>query len=169
MTTPIPTPADIIDPQPGALEPTSTAWLFLAVLTILFWFYLRFIQRKPSPQPLHSTLQALVNQLRLETSQPHTSPQAERVVKLARCIVSPYTEHDTSSMTSDELRSLAQSLEQSTHDNFRSLAQILPLIADIEEQAYAPKTCVTQEGDTRSSMITLATLLEEHTRRFKPT
>jgi hypothetical protein len=168
METPIPTPFDIIDPGPGQLVPTSFAWLLLFTLAALAGLILALRSRRPAPKNIYRTLTRLVHELKKAADSGDKTADLDRIIRLARRIVSPYLEDDATSLTSDELRIKSQTIRAKKLESLDSLAGALSTLADLEEFAYAPKGR-RNGGDKLDDLVKLLVdTLEQHVRRYKP-
>jgi hypothetical protein len=168
METPIPTPFDIIPPPPGAWVPSPLSWGITLLLAILGgWWCSRLRRQQPAP-PIQRMLQSLLADLQstLQTS----PPQLERASRIARRIVSQYSAinpkgGDLTGLSSSELRELALTLPTTTDAQAASHAELLTLIADLEDGAYAPHNAeLPTTLATLGERLRLA--LETHLRRF---
>lgn len=163
MNTPIPTPFDIIPPPPGPWVPTGYAWLFLIALLLLAWWLIRRSGRRRS-----LATQQIVRSLETELS--HAASQTplplERLCRLTKRLIGFYIPHDLSGLTSPETRVVAQALRKGD-DRSRSAAEIVDLLATIEDQEYAPRER-SQESLLNSEIQHLLTAITAHTRRYKP-
>jgi hypothetical protein len=92
-------------------------------------------------------------------------PQVERASRIARRIVSQYSSVDLTGLSSSELREEASTQPTTTDAQAASHAELLTLIADLEDAAYAPRS-----GDFPTTVATLGErlrlALETHLRRF---
>lgn len=163
METPIPTPFDIIPPPPGAWVPSPLTWSLVLLLAIIGgWWGSRLRRKQPAP-PIQRMLQSLLADLKstLTTS----PPQVERASRIARRIVSQYASVDITGLSSSELREQASTLPITTDAQSASNAELLTLIADLEDGAYAPRS-----GEFPATLTALGErlllALETHLRRF---
>jgi len=167
MITPIPTPFDIIEPPAGAFVPSSIMWLVLALLgAIVFLSAIVSTRRRPahSVSSLLNSLLSDLNHIRTEA----TSPQdLERAARLVRRIISPYLPGDAAGLSSGEMRSLADILRERKDDMTSSVAEILPLLAEVEDYAYAP-SFEQNLAAAQTTLRSLCELLESHLRRYRP-
>jgi hypothetical protein len=168
MNTPIPTPFDIINPGPGAIVPTSLAWILLTASTLSVLLYINYRRRTPSANSIQATLNALLDELRIAAAQPINQQSLERTTRLVRRIITPYLSEDIATMSCSELKSLAASLHCNMEDQGTSLSTLLIQLAEIEEQAYAPQTNETGSAKIRELHSELIGGLESHVRRFRP-
>lgn len=168
MTTPIPTPFDIIDPSPGALVPTVTAWFSLLVVSLIVCAVIAMRRRIPRAKSINARLQKLVDELRSVAAHTSTPQELERLARLSRRIISPYVTSEVSGMSPGDLRAAAATLGKSRDDNDRSLSEIIFLLAAIEEQTYAPGESISNASALSGSVEALVTRLENHVRRFRP-
>jgi hypothetical protein len=164
MKTPIPTPFDIIPPPPGPWVPTSYAWLALACLLLLCWVLIRRIgQRRGSPAA-EQIVRALETELSHATNQ--TPLPLERVCRLTKRLIAFYIPQDLSGLTSPETRIVAQTLRKGD-DRSRSAAEIVDLLATIEDQEYAPRKS-SQDSALYDDVKNLTAAITAHARRYKP-
>jgi len=168
MPTLLPTPFDIIEPGPGQLIPSEYAWLALLVMTLLGAALIVFMRRTRSPQKITSTLQVLVDELRIIGAGAQSRPDIERVSRLGRRIISPYFVEDVTSMSCSELQSHAVKIRNRANEESVSLAEAILLLAKIEEIAYAPDTSLDGNTELRTLTDSLVAGLESHIRRFRP-
>lgn len=169
MNTAIPTPFDIIDPGPGVLLPTGLAWLALVSFAILSLTVFTLLRRTPRPHSIRKTLRMLLDELNVATAHVTHQKDIERVTRIARRILSPYTSLDVGSMTSSELRGFAASLGQSTDEATRAVSPLLLLLAEVEERAYAPLHNMSGDDNTLHDILQrLRSALEDHVTRFQP-
>jgi hypothetical protein len=168
MNTPIPTPFDIIDPGPGALVPTGVTWIALAACAIIVLLYTAYRRRTPSAHSIHATLRALIDELRVAAAQSNSEQGLERVTRLARRVLTPYTSGELATMSCSELRSMSASLGRSSDEAAISLSPLLGQLAELEEQAYAPQTSEASHVKLRELCTDLISGLEAHVRRFRP-
>jgi hypothetical protein len=167
MTTPIPTPFDIIDPPPGAFIPSGTMWLVLGLVGVAAFLVAKLAARRGKAHSVGSLLDSLLTELGQVRSQASSPHDLERAARLVRRIISPYLSCDTAGLSSDEMRSLAGTLREQKDEVTSSVAQILPLLAELEDYAYAP--AFDQTSDTaRTALNTLFERLETHVRRHRP-
>jgi hypothetical protein len=167
MTTPIPTPFDIIDPPPGAFIPSGTMWVVLVLAGIAAFLLARFgggRGRSHSISSLLNVLLAELNQIRTQVTNQH---DLERAARIGRRILSPYLPCDTAGLSSAEMRSLASTLCEQKDDLASSVAEILPLLAAIEDYAYAPSFEQTI-STAQATLNSLFDRLEAHVRRHPP-
>jgi hypothetical protein len=165
MNTPIPTPFDIVDPPAGPIVPTLMWWL-LTSLFILCLLLARWIaHRKATPPSVAILVSALLDELKRTTKLPQEGLVIERTIRLAKRIVSPYVDQEVDSLSSSEMRALAESLRASSEERDQSSGSILQLLAAIDEIAYAPR-----DGSTEISTLIpqLENSLEQHVRRHQP-
>lgn len=165
MSTPIPTPFDIVDPPAGPIVPSMTVWILtalaLAALLLLRWLMLR----RPGNPPVAKLIAALLDEVKRATAQSQTHHLVERSARLTRRIVSTYLPQAIDSLSQREMRSLAASLGASSDERNRSTAAILELLAEIEELAYAPHD---HAPEIRPRLAQLGELLDTHVRRHRP-
>jgi hypothetical protein len=163
MKTTIPSPFDIIPPPPGPWEPTRYAWLLLIVVLLLcFWLIRRSGQRRTLLAP--QIVRALETELSHAASQ--TPIPLERLSRLTKRLIGFYITQDLSGLTSPETRVVAQSLRKGD-DQSRSAAEIVELLATIEDQEYAPRER-SPEIALSDDIKHLLTAISAHTRRYKP-
>jgi hypothetical protein len=168
MTTPIPTPFDIIDPGPGALVPSGLAWLALVAVSLLICAAIAIKRRIPKAKSINARLQKLLDELRAGATGVTAPQDIERLARLVRRIVSPYMSVEVSGMSSGDLRLAAATLHTKPEERDRSLSEALLLLATIEELAYAPRDSISDARVLSGILEKLVTSLESHVRRFPP-
>ena len=168
MNTTIPTPFDIINPGPGALLPTGLAWLVLLGCMGIALIIFALLQRRPKPLAIRKTVRRLLDELNAATAHISSQQDIERIMRIARRIVSFYTTIEISSMSCTEIRSFATSLSDHTDDAVRSLSPLLLLLSDVEERAYAPFNNLEDDPTLHGILQKLRSGLEEHVTRFQP-
>lgn len=168
MTTPIPTPFDIIDPSPGALVPTAIAWLSLVAVSFVVCAVIAMRRRIPRAKSINARLQRLVDELRSIATNASTPQELERLARLSRRIISPYMTSEVSGMSPGDLRAAAASLRKKADDKDQSLSEAILLLSAIEEQAYAPRELISNTATLSGSIEKLVSSLENHVRRFRP-
>jgi hypothetical protein len=168
MNTPIPTPFDIIDPGPGALVPTGLAWIALLAGALGVLLYIVYRRRIPGANSIHATLRGLLDELRAAAAQPGSVQNLERVIRLARRILTPYTSEELATMSCSELRSMSATLSTGADAAAASLSTLLGQLAELEEQAYAPQTNLADRARLSELHTNLVGGLEDHVRRFRP-
>jgi hypothetical protein len=162
MSTPIPSPFDIIEPPPGPIVPSPMAWILTALFFAAMLALSRLLYRRMKTPPLHTLVATLLDEFKRAASQSHTSLAVERIARLTKRILSVLIADDVDSLSSSEIRSLAISLSRSSDERQRSSAAILELLAQVEELAYAPQDSTPE---IQSLISQLERSLEEHVRR----
>ena len=138
MNTPIPTPFDIIDPGPGAVVPTSLTWIILLALGVLGALITLLRSRQPGPAKIYRTLDKLLVEIHQAANTSSHANDLDRIIRLAKRIISPYLDVDAVSLTSTELRQLSQSFKTKHEESTGAIAAGLTALADLEDLAYAP-------------------------------
>jgi hypothetical protein len=168
MTTPIPTPFDIIDPDLGPLLPTGLAWLLLLACAGIGLLCVALLRRTPRPHSLRATLRSLLNELRAAANNVSCRQDIERVARIARRLISLYTSAEVASMSCSELLTFAKTLKQHSEDNSRALSPLILLLSDLEERAYAPISDSQDLSGLHETLRKLVSGIEEHITRFQP-
>jgi len=164
MKTPIPTPFDIIPPPPGPWVPSSQAWLALLCALLVAWLLIRRVGKRGRSPAVDRIVRNLDAELTHAASQEPV--QLERLCRLAKRLIAFYIPHDLTGLTSPETRLIADSLLKGD-ERARSCAEIVRLLAEIEDHEYEPRR---ESGDAtiRSETEKLAELFSRHIRRHKP-
>lgn len=166
METAIPTPFDIIPPPPGAWIPSPLTWGLFILLTVVGAVVALRLRRRLAAPALNSLLALLFQDLTQTLN--HNPIQLDRASRLARRILSQYLPDDLTGLSSSELRACASNLPSETDARAASTAGIVRLIADLEDQAYAPG--LTSTGEPIAQLAKdLASAIEAHMRRFPTT
>lgn len=168
METPIPTPFDIIEPGPGALVPTGMAWILLLSVSILIASVSLLRSRKPGPAKIYRALEKLLSEIKQATDSLSRQGDLERIIRLAKRIISPYLETEAASLTSTELRHLSESYKAKHQEATDAIAAGLTALADLEDLAYAPNSSNDQPDKRRDLVATLISRLESLVRGVKP-
>jgi hypothetical protein len=163
METAIPTPFDIIPPPPGAWVPSGLTWGLLLVLIALAAIAALRLRRRFKAPPLQSLLELLFRDLSQALN--HRPIQLERASRLARRIISQYLPQDLAGLSSTELRACASHLPVETDAKAASTAEIVRLIAELEDQAYAPNSDISGAPVAQLGKD-LQEAIERHMRRF---
>ncbi|MEY4701780.1 MAG: hypothetical protein RL326_1967 [Pseudomonadota bacterium] len=164
MQTPIPTPFDIISPPPAPWVPTTYAWLVLLSALVLAYWWIRRLGRKRRAPAVEQIIRGLESELTHATTQDPL--RLERVCRLAKRLIAFYIPQDLTGLTSPETRMVAEALRKGD-DRSRSAAQIVELLAAIEDREYAPKDS-SPESALLTDVNNLTAALATHTRRYKP-
>jgi len=164
MKTAIPTPFDIIPPPPGPWVPSSQAWLALLCALLVAWLLIRRVGKRGRSPAVDRIIRNLEAELTHTASQ--EPAQLERLCRLAKRLIAFYIPHDLTGLTSPETRLIADSLFKGD-DRARSSAEIVRLLAEIEDREYEPRL-ESGESTIRSETEKLAALFSAHIRRHKP-
>jgi hypothetical protein len=85
---------------------------------------------------------------------------------VAKRLIAFYIPQDLSGLSSTETHIVAQALRKGD-DRSRSAAEIVDLLAIIEDQEYAPRER-TQNSALHADVKNLTAAITAHTRRYKP-
>ena len=168
MDTPIPTPFDIIDPNPGALVPTSLTWILLLVIALLGALITLLRSRKPGPAKIHRTLQRLLVEIRQAADTYSRPSDLDRIIRLAKRIISPYLDADAASLTATELRQVSHSFKTKHDESKDVIAAGLAALADLEDLAYAPNDTAPQSIRAKELVVALISRLESLVKGVRP-
>lgn len=165
MTTPIPTPFDIIDPPPGPFIPSLHTWLWLAIATALGATLAWWLSNRQKRRSTASAVQELVAELRRINSTAMPSAGAERITRIAKRILAAFMTADPAGLSPVELRVLASSMGAAPDECTRSASSILALVAEVEELTYSPNC---SDPVCQPIIHNLVSDLENHVRRYRP-
>jgi hypothetical protein len=143
-------------------------WWALVLVGLCALLIMRIAWRRGRTSSINSLLSSLVSELKNTSPRATTPGELERTTRLARRILTPYLNCEAAGLSSEEMRTLADSLREQSDADSRSLAEIVVAVAELEDQAYAPARDSAWSSKTETSVRALVELVENHVRRHRP-